>query len=108
MTAIFDIETDDRQSVLSKSEYTSFAKPDVARILSISTLNAKTGKIHFYTDKDEKQLLLKFKKKIEEFVDVEAWNGEKFEIKIVEERMKFHKIPFTWDRFYFKDSMRIH
>jgi len=104
----FDIETEDRPKILNKSEYKTFAKPDVARLLSFSIWDTQEDKVKFFTDKNEERLLNTFKTEIEKYIRVEAWNGEEFDYTMIKGRMKEHRIKFDWKRFYTLDSMKIH
>lgn len=106
---IIDFETDDRIEILRKSEkYTeSFAKPDVARIISMSALDPQTEQVTHFCDSDEKKLLMEIKEFLKPYQIIRAWSGRKFDF-IMFKRWKFVDIPFNIDKYILIDDMIIH
>ena len=103
--AYFDFETDDRQRILKESKYESFAKPDVARILSCAVTDALSGETWYYTNEFESFLLEELVERLNKYDVLQAWNGEDFDFKFFK---RFKDIGFNPDMFILLDAMKIH
>lgn len=92
----FDIETDDRGAgiVIGRD-----------RIISIAAVNEK-GKVYYWTDNEEKLILKKFLKTMEQYDLITGWNSEKFDVPYIKERCKVYGIWFNWRRILHVDMMQ--
>lgn len=97
-----DIETDSR---------VSFAKAEEkARILCwcVYDENANLvdqGLLEEDTDEDERRILQKFVSTIDNFDLVAAWNGDRFDFKVLKKRLEQRRVKIEWRRWQWLDHM---
>ena len=91
----FDIETDDRSGEIVVGRET---------ILSIAAVNQQ-GKVIYYTG-EEKELLKKFIRKMEDYDMICGWNSEGFDVPYLQERLKYNDIWFNWQSILHLDLMQ--
>jgi len=106
--AFADYETDDRESVLSQSVFDTFAKPDVARILSCSVTKMEDGSTKHFRNEEEFTLLYNIYEELKNYEVIYWWNGYNFDDQF-DLRYRINEIkgydPNQWIRL---DAMIIH
>lgn len=99
-----DIETDSDVPILDAIE-------GKARILCWTLVdtngNKRGGLLESDTDKAEKKLLRKLWHYLEDYDQVAAWNGDRFDFPVIKERTKKHKIEVNMRRHLWLDQLTL-
>lgn len=98
-----DLETDSRQGIAQ-------AVQGKARILSWAIVDnggklVESAVLQEDTDEDERDLLMRFWRRLQQFDQVCAWNGDKFDFPCLRERSKSLRIRFDASRLLLLDHL---
>ena len=111
-----EILVSDRYKVINLDIETQDATPDGRRlpinvgaypILSFS-VELSNGKQYFVTHKSEEFLLYEMQKFLDAADLVTTWNGNKFDVPYIKERMSNYRMFYSWKRLIHVDYVRTH
>ena len=92
----FDIETDDRGRGIEIGR---------DRIVSIACVNEQ-GKKFYYSYANERDILKKFVRLLQDYDLITGWNSEGFDVPYIRERMHRHHIWYNWKEILQVDMMK--